>query len=185
MKKIILASKSPRRKELLETLQIPFSIEVSNTREEWLPNLSPMENSLRIAKEKAEVIWKKYPDSIVIASDTIVVKDYQVFGKPKNQEEARCMLAELSNSVHQVYTSLVVQSDQQILSDLSISDVYFMKIPSNDLEEYLQGKEWIDKAGGYAIQGWAARYISKIDGDYYAIMGLPISKVNSFLKEVL
>ncbi|MBW9212840.1 MULTISPECIES: nucleoside triphosphate pyrophosphatase [Terrabacteria group] len=185
MKEIILASKSPRRKELMETLGLPFSIMVSNTKEEWYSNLKPNENSLNIAKEKAEAIFLQKPEAIIIASDTIVLKDNLVFGKPKDVKDARRMLQELSNSVHQVYTSVVVRKGNQVLSAISVSDVYFLEIPDDELELYLKGSEWKDKAGAYAIQAWAARYIDKIDGDYYAIMGFPVSKVNSLLKQIL
>jgi len=153
------------------------------------PNISPLltakENSLNIAKEKAQAIFLEKPEAVIIASDTIVLKNDFVFGKPKDVKEARKMIEELSDSIHQVYTSIVVQEGNRILSDISVSDVYFLPIPKEDLEVYLRGSEWKDKAGAYAIQGWAARYIDKIDGDYYAIMGFPISKVNSLLKQVL
>ena len=185
MKEIILASKSPRRQELMETLGLPFSVMASHTREDWNPLLTAKENSLNIAKEKAQAIFLEKPEAVIIASDTIVLKNDFVFGKPKDVKEARKMIEELSDSIHQVYTSIVVREGNRILSDISVSDVYFLPIPREDLEVYLQGSEWKDKAGAYAIQGWAARYIDKIDGDYYAIMGFPVSKVNSLLKQVL
>ena len=185
MKEIILASKSPRRKELMETLGLPFSVMASHTREDWNPLLTAKENSLNIAQEKAQAIFLEKPEAVIIASDTIVLKNDFVFGKPKDVKEARKMIEELSDSIHQVYTSIVVREGNRILSDISVSDVYFLPISREDLEVYFQGSEWKDKAGAYAIQGWAARYIDKIDGDYYAIMGFPISKVNSLLKQVL
>lgn len=182
---IILASNSPRRQEILKMLKIPFTVMKADTEEKWDQQLSIKDNSLQIAKEKASIIAKQKKDAIVIAGDTVVVKDGQVFGKPQHKKEAYDMLQVLSNAKHQVYTSIVVQKNDYILSDVIISDIYFMPIPKKVLNNYLLGDEWKDKAGAYAIQGFLARYIERIDGDYYAVMGLPLAKLNFLLQKIL
>ncbi|MBR2067991.1 MAG: septum formation protein Maf [Solobacterium sp.] len=184
MKRLILASQSPRRKELLEKCGYSF-ICIPADVDEIIDESKPLEKEIeRLALKKAETILTMYPDAIVIGSDTIVVLDNKILGKPKNHVEARRMLNSLSNKKHSVITGLCIISNQKKYITSTTSHVSFAKMSEEEIDAYIATGECDDKAGAYAIQGYGARYIQGIEGDYYSIMGLPLHLVYEELKNM-
>ena len=182
MNKIILASTSPRRKELLEKAGIDFQIDASSI-EEIMDEILPLEERLiDLAISKGEPIHQKYPYDIVISADTIVYYQDQVIGKPKDEQDARVILEKLSQSCHSVYTAVAIYFKDDLVSFVEQTDVYFKDI-SFLLDDYMASKEWIGKAGGYAIQGRAGEFIDHIVGDRDNVIGLPLQRVVNILKE--
>lgn len=184
MKKLILASQSPRRKELLEKCGIPFTCEPADIDETIDDSRDLSEEIKRLSLAKAAVILKKHPEAVVVGSDTIVAVDGRVLGKPKDRMEARKMLKMLSGHTHQVITGLSVLSSSRQFQDVSISHVTFASLSDEEIDAYVSSGECDDKAGAYAIQGGAGKFITNIDGDYYAIMGLPLNSVYEELKNI-
>lgn len=184
MKKLILASQSPRRKELLEKCGLPFDIEAADI-DETINTQNDLKDEIRkLSIRKAQKVLASHPESIVIGSDTIVVIDNIVLGKPSNRNEAIEMLHKLSGKEHHVITGIAIISNKKTYSDVSVNTVTFETLNDEEIEKYVDTNEPMDKAGAYAIQGIASRYIKKIDGDYYAIMGLPVSMVYEELKNI-
>ena len=184
MKKIILASQSPRRKELLEKCGLPFEIDVADIDETINASKHLTDEIRKLSIRKAEEVLKRHEDAIVIGSDTIVVIDHEVLGKPHTEEEARDMLRKLSGKTHQVITGIAILSSNRTYSNTSTSYVTFEILTEEEIEKYVLTKEPMDKAGAYAIQGIASRYIKNINGDYYSIMGFPVSMVYEELKNI-
>lgn len=183
---IILASKSPRRIELMNSLGFEFKIEISEIDEASFHFDNPFNLNQTLALEKAKAIAKKHSNDIVIGSDTIVTLNNEVLGKPKDKKDAMIMLEKLSGKTHEVVTSIAIIKNKKIIQDTSISKVTFYEISKKEIEDYLKTNEAYDKAGGYAIQGnFGKKFIKNIEGDYYAIMGLPIAKVYHHLKRLL
>ena len=182
---LILASASPRRKELLSSLNIPFSIIAADISEEIDQNSDLEKEIEKLSYLKAEAIFKDHPDDIVIGSDTIVTIDNKVLGKPKDEKEAMDMLKTLSGKKHSVITAVSILSAKQKETFHINSDVYFDDLSEEEIQDYIASKEPMDKAGAYAIQGKAGKFIKKIDGDYYAIIGLPINELYRRLKKYL
>lgn len=182
--KIILASKSPRRKEILEMAGYEFEVKVSNA-DENIKADTITEMSLLISKRKCDAVFSENQDSIIISADTIVVIDNKVLEKPKSKDNCREMIKMIQNNVHEVYTSVVVKSKEKEVSFLEKTKVYVGKMTDEEIEEYINTNEPYDKAGGYAIQGIFGKYIEKIEGDYYNVMGLPIYRINQVLKVFL
>ena len=189
--KIILASKSPRRKELLTLMGVKnFETIVSNVDESLTENLKLEEQSKLLAYKKAKAVFEiTKGDRIVIASDTLVVKNDKIYGKPKDENEAFEMIKELKNSSHQVITSLCVLKEENkkksTYLDYDISTVKIKEIEEKDIKKWVTSGEAIDKAGAYAVQGAFAVHIEKIEGNYNSIMGLPISKLYDQIKEYI
>ena len=184
MKKIILASKSPRRKELLEKCGIPFECMPMNI-DESLAEGDTLEEKIRLLSErKADACLQVHPDAVVIGSDTIVTVDEKILGKPHSHEEAYEMLKELSGRTHRVITGLCMKSAEREYSDVSVSEVTFASLSDEEIHDYIASGECDDKAGSYAIQGLGGRFITHISGDYYAIMGLPLNLVYEELKNI-
>lgn len=182
MKEIILASQSPRRKELLEKCGVSFVVDVADI-DETIDDTRLLEEEIKeLAYRKAEAVFKRHPDGIVIGSDTIVAVDREVLGKPKDAEEAKEMLRKLSGKTHEVITGLAIVSSRRVFKEVSISYVTFETLDEEEIETYVATKEPLDKAGAYAIQGIASRYIKSIQGDYYSIMGFPVRIVYEELK---
>ena len=181
---LVLASKSPRRKELLSQAGFDFQVSVSNV-DETVNEINPVEKVLAIAKKKGLDIYSKYNDeeAVVLSADTIVVINNQVLGKPKDKDDARLMMKMLQNNVHQVYTAVFIKSSQFEDHFVEKTDVFVGEMSNEEIEEYINTKEPYDKAGGYGIQGMFSKYISSINGDYYNVMGLPIFKVCQVLKK--
>jgi len=181
---IILASASPRRKEILEQAGINFKIIPSSYNEESLEITTIDEYSKKLSYYKALDVYEKHPNDTIIASDTIVVIDNQILGKPKDFDDAYRMLNLLQGRKHSVITSVCIMHQDKTELFLSKSYVTFYKMSDTDIKEYINTKEPMDKAGSYAIQGKAAKYIRSISGDYYTIVGLPIAKVIKSLKKL-
>ena len=183
MRKLILASQSPRRKELMEKCGLHFTVEAADIDETIDPAKDLREEVKRLAQGKAETVLRKHPQAVVVGSDTIVVIDGEVLGKPTDEEDAAAMLRKLSGRTHQVMTGLCIVSSRRLFSDVSVSDVTFEYMDEDEIISYVRSTEPMDKAGAYAVQGIASRYIKEIRGDYYAIMGLPLSMVYETLKD--
>lgn len=179
---IILASASPRRRELLKLITEDFEIHPSSIIEDIPKNISTLDVAEYLATQKAMDVSKKYPNDIVIGSDTIIVHNNKIYGKPLNKEHAKTMLQEFSNNTHKVVTGVCVCSKDKSISFSSISDVTFYDLTESEINSYLEKDEYKDKAGAYAIQGKACLFIKEIKGDYNSIVGLPISKLNKILK---
>ena len=184
MKKLILASQSPRRRELLEKCGIPFTCEPADIDESLNEENDLAEEVKGLSLRKAKAVLKKHPDAIVIGSDTIVTADGKVLGKPADREDACRMLAMLSGRSHEVITGLCIMSTKRIYQDVSVSHVTFAPLSEEEILNYVSSGECDDKAGAYAIQGGAGKFITRIDGDYYAIMGLPLNSVYKELKNI-
>lgn len=183
-REIILASASPRRKQLLEQIGFsPLCLPV-NIDETQNPNETPLEYCQRLALEKAQKGWKESNHQIpVLGSDTIVVLGNKTLGKPNDSEDAFKTLSQLSNNTHQVMTSVAIVEKDKSEICTSISKVTFNKLTKNDILKYIQTKEPFDKAGSYAIQGLASIWIKNIQGSYSGIMGLPLYETASLLKK--
>ena len=181
---IILASASPRRKEILENTNIKFDIISSSIEELVLDGESPCQMVMRLAFEKGIDIASKHKSDLVISADTIVVLDNNILGKPKDEEEARQMISNLSGRTHQVITgiSLINLENNKKIIDYVVSNVKFKKLSKDDINDYIKTKESLDKAGAYGIQGYGAILVEEIQGDYFNIVGLPISKLSDLLK---
>jgi len=188
--KVILASQSPRRRELMDLLNIKYEIIASNVEETLIEGLSVEEQSKRLGFIKAKAVFDELKgDRIVIGSDTIVVKDGKIYGKPKDKQDAINMLKTLKNDKHQVITSVavLVEKDGQYKEhiDYVVSDVYVSDMSEKEIEEWIDTGKAYDKAGAYAIQLEFVKFIDRIDGNYAAIIGLPINKVYKILKKYI
>jgi septum formation protein len=184
---IILASASPRRAELLRSAAIPFTVDVADIAEDLKAGEKPVEHAARLAREKAEVVANRNPGKIVLGADTIVLVDDQILGKPRDPADAKRMLRLLSGRAHQVITGVAIvflESDYRKLETRSEkTKVFFDKLTSADIEAYIATREPMDKAGAYAIQGIASRWITKIEGDYANVVGLPVALVWEMLQK--
>lgn len=185
MNKIILASSSPRRKQLLSKITTEFDVIPSNAEEIYPESLSAMDVSLYLSNIKAKDIHKQYPDKIVIGSDTTVVINNTLLGKPKDKNEAKQMLTTLSNNVHYVVSGVTIYNKDEVLQINSISKVFFKKLSEEEIDEYLTNDEYKDKAGSYAIQGLASKFVDHIEGDYDTIVGFPTDEVKIILDRIL
>ena len=182
--KLILASQSPRRKELLGLLGIPFDIRVSNADETMDPSQEPARQVALVSRRKAEATPRD-PDSVVIAADTIVVCDGQILGKPKDRTDAIGMLRQLSGRTHQVMTGMTVLRGDQVSSCTEVTQVTFRPLTEAEIIRYVDSGEPMDKAGSYGIQGGAALFTQGICGDYYNVMGLPVCRLVQVLRETV
>ena len=182
---IILASASPRRKEILQNTKLKFEIEKSDIEEIILENESPEDMVVRLAYEKAFDVAKKNKDKLVIGADTIVALDNEVLGKPKDKQEAYQMIKKLSNKTHKVITgiSLINLKENKVIKDYVVSCVTFKDLSENSIKDYINTNESLDKAGAYGIQGYGALLVKTIQGDYFNIVGLPISRLSDLLKD--
>lgn len=185
MTKIILASSSPRRKELLKKIVGDFEIIPSEVDEVYPSSILPIDVSLYLSNLKAKDVASKHKDSIVIGCDTTVIINDMILGKPKNYNDAKNMLELLSNNMHIVASAVTIFYKEKIYQINSINKVFFKKLTTLEIEEYLKNDEYKDKAGAYAIQGIANKFILKYDGEYESIVGLPIKELNDILKEIM
>lgn len=183
MMKLILASQSPRRKELLGLLGIPFEIQVPQADETMDPAADPARQVAQVSRRKALATHTE-TGNVVVAADTIVVCDGKIMGKPHSFQEAVEMLSLLSGRSHLVMTGMTVMRGEQISSCTEITEVFFREISQKEILRYVESGEPMDKAGAYGIQGGAALFVEKIDGDYYNVMGLPVCRLTQLLKEV-
>ena len=179
---IILASASPRRKELLKKITSDFNVITSNIEEIVPDNMPAKDVAQYLATQKAMDVFNKNPNDIVIGSDTTIVFSDKIYGKAKDKDDARNMLKSFSNNTHYVITGVCIVSSSKSISFSSISEVTFYELSDDEIDEYLSFDEYIDKAGAYAIQGKAGMFVKNINGDYDSIVGLPVSKLNRVLK---
>ncbi len=182
-KRLILASSSPRRFELLKQLGIDFEVIPSQIEENFFPEESPRRHVLRLAEAKASEIAKNYPDRWVLGADTIVYIDHTILGKPKNSKEARTMLRQLSGKQHQVFTGVSIKHLNKNKMDRKVvrSLVKIKKLSPSEIDWYIQTGEPFDKAGGYAAQGIGSFMIESIRGSYTNVIGLPLCEVIQML----
>jgi len=184
MRKIILASQSPRRKQLLEQIGLKFEIDPSNYEEDMSLKMEPNKLAEFLSLGKAKDVARRHKDSIIISADTIVAIDGEVFGKPKTSERAKYMLQKLSGRGHSVITGFAI-IDTETGKEISKSvetKVYFKNLSEKEIDAYIATGEPLDRGGGYAIQGLAALFVEKIEGDYFNIVGLPILALTTELK---
>lgn len=180
--RLVLGSKSPRRKEILENAGYKFEIVTSDVSEE-VDASTIEEMSMKIVQKKADAIFKLRSNDLIVCADTIVVINGEVLGKPHTKEECIEMITKLQGNMHYVYTSVIVKSKNFEESFLEKTKVYISKMTKKEILDYANTTEPYDKAGGYAVQGIFAKYIRKINGDFYNVMGLPINKLNKILKK--
>lgn len=171
---LILASASPRRKELLSLITADFRVITSSVDETLPDGITPEAAVKLLARRKADDIAKTHPDDIVIGSDTVVALDGEILGKPADDEYAARMLRALSGKKHMVFTGVCVISPEKTSVFTGSAAVKFAEMSEDEIEEYVKSGECRDKAGAYGIQGFGSRYIEYIEGDYYSVMGLPV-----------
>ena len=181
--KLILASQSPRRRELLGLFRIPFEIQAADIDETMDPDLPAGQEVSRVSRSKAMAIAAD-DDQIIIAADTIVVVDGRVLGKPQSPDHARQMLKSLSGRDHQVMTGIAVRRGSQCAVCTEVTDVTFRPLTDAEIDAYIATGEPMDKAGAYGIQGGAALFCEKLHGDYYNVMGLPVCRLGLMLKSM-
>lgn len=186
--KIILGSKSPRRKEILSMAGFDFEVMVSEA-DENVGEIDPAKKVLAIAARKAQAIYDNVKNDIgekvILCADTIVVtKNGEVLEKPKDKDDARRMINDISGTYHYVYTAYVIKSKDKEIKGLEKTEVNVIKLTNEEVEEYISMTEPYDKAGAYAIQGFFGKYISGINGDYYNVMGLPLCTICKELKKM-
>lgn len=189
---LILASASPRRHELLSQAGLKFTVVASNINEDRLPNEAAAAYVQRLAEEKAQAVWNlnKSLDTqddplVVLGADTCVVCDGNILGKPADSADARRMLELLSGRTHVVMTGLAAVAEQKIARDVEITQVTFNQLNDREIAQYIGSGEPMDKAGAYAIQGYAARWIPRIEGCYFNVVGLPIARTVALLAQVI
>ena len=172
---VILASQSPRRRELLTLVGIPHTVQPADVDETYHPGEVPREHAIRLARAKVAAIG--IPDAVVIGSDTIVVVDGDVLGKPTDENDAARMLRRLSGRAHTVITAVAVSWDGRTESDAEEVGVTFHALTDERIAAYVRTREPMDKAGAYGIQGFGAVNVARVDGDYFAVMGLPLQRL--------
>lgn len=184
MCKFVLASKSPRRKEILKGIGVDFRVSASDAEENIDKKLEPFMYVQELAMIKAAAA-KKEKAEYIIAADTIVYFNGKIMGKPHTEEEAFRMLEALSGNTHSVYTGICVCDPKSGVSatDYEKTDVTFNKLTHDEIKKYIESGEPFDKAGGYGIQGKGALLVEKISGDYFNVVGLPAAKLNKLLKK--
>ena len=180
---LILASQSPRRKELLGLLRLPFTIQVADIDETMDNGKSPYDEVARIAQLKAQAIDRDFGD-VVIAADTIVVCENEILCKPKDEEDAFRMLKMLSGRDHQVMTGLCVLRGDHIRVCTEVTDIHFRDLTDGEIWAYIRTGEPMDKAGAYGIQGYASLFVDKISGDYFNVVGLPVCRLGQILRQI-
>ncbi|HEX5576725.1 MAG TPA: Maf family protein [Gemmatimonadaceae bacterium] len=184
MHSTILASSSPRRRELLTLVGIAHRVRPADIDETILPGETPEVHALRLACEKAEVVAREHRSELVIAADTIVVLDGEILGKPKSDDEARQMLGRLSGRTHTVVTGMACSLEGRTSSGVEKVSVTFRDLTEAEIIDYVETREPMDKAGAYGIQGYGATIVRRIDGDFFAVMGLSLVRLTGLMSEV-
>jgi len=180
---LILASASPRRKELLSLFHTPFTVRVADIDETMDPGKAPYHEVARVSRLKAEAVPREEGD-VVIAADTIVVCEGKVLGKPRTEAEAVQMLSLLSGRDHQVMTGCTVLAPQGCRTFTEVTDLHFRPLSAGEIRRYVLSGEPMDKAGAYGIQGGAALFCQRMTGDYYNVMGLPVCALYECLQQL-
>ena len=182
--RVLLASASPRRAELLAAAGIAFDVQAADVDESLRPGEAPAAYCERLARAKAEAVMALAPDRVVLAADTIVVVGEEVFGKPRDDGDARRMLERLSGRVHTVLTGVAVGAHGRIRTVVDRTEVEFAPMTAGEIAWYVASGEPRDKAGAYAIQGLASRFVARIRGAYSNVVGLPVPVVYSLLGDI-
>lgn len=183
MEHLILASQSPRRKQLLEQAELSFVIRTAHSDENFPADMEPEQAPLFIASNKAEAVFEtlnetEQQNAIIIAADTVVILDGKIIGKPTDADDAKNILRQLSGKIHKVVTGVVIFSKNKKEEISEMTEVHFLPLQEMQIDHYVEKYKPLDKAGAYAIQEWIGLTgIKKIDGDFYNVMGLPVSKV--------
>ncbi|WP_010093846.1 Maf family protein [Ornithinibacillus scapharcae] len=183
MNKLVLASTSPRRRELLEQIHIPFTIRKQTFDESVVQTQDPSKKAEQLALLKAKHTELLEPDEIILTADTIVAYNSKIFEKPRDEQEAFMMLSNLSGNTHDVYTGVSIRSDTNQVSFVEKTSVEFWTLTAEEIYDYIKTKDPFDKAGAYGIQGHGAVLVKRIIGDYFNVVGLPISRVMRELKQ--
>ncbi len=173
---LVLASKSPRRSEILKNAGIPFTVRVQDADETLPDGISPENAVMHLAKIKANAV-ERHENEIILGADTVVVLDGKILGKPRSHIEAYDMLSALSGRIHSVYTGIYARTDNGDISFYEKTDVEFQTLSDSEIEEYIGTGEPFDKAGAYGIQGYASKFVKKVNGDYFNVVGLPVSAI--------
>lgn len=180
---LVLASQSPRRRELLATAGIPFTVRAADVEEIRAPGEPPDAYARRLARAKAEAAWEGR-NEIVLGADTIVVLDREVLEKPRDLADARAMLQRLAGREHTVITAICLRHPGGAQVDSSATRVRFAPLTPAEIDAYVATGEPLDKAGAYAIQGLASKFVERVEGCYFNVMGLPLSQVYRYLKSL-
>ena len=183
--KIILASKSPRRRELMSLLADNFITESPDVEENEDESLSPCDFVCSLAKQKADAVFEKNRDCLVIGSDTIVVLENKILGKPTDEEDACQMLRNLSGKTHEVYTGVCINCEKTSKTFFCKTDVTFFDLNNEEISEYVSSGEPMDKAGSYGIQGKGSLFVERINGDYFNVVGFAVSMIKKELDKIL
>jgi septum formation protein len=183
-KRVILASSSPRRHELLQLIGIPHQVRPGEVDETHNVGEKPPEYAERLAQSKAQAVAKTDSDAIVIGADTIVVANGEIMGKPRDRDDAARMLSILQGRSHTVITAVAVSCDGRTESDVEHVEVTFRALDSDEIAAYIETGEPMDKAGAYGIQGYGATIVRRIDGDYFAVMGLSLVLLVELLEKI-
>lgn len=183
---LVLASGSPRRRDLISQLGIAFMVEVSDVDESLLPGETPSQHTVRLARSKAETIARRHPEQWVLGADTTVIVDDQFLGKPADEQEACAMLAQISGRWHTVVTGycLLNEAQQRNYTGYAESKVFIRPLSEAQIRAYVHTGEPMDKAGAYAIQGIGASLVLKVEGSYTNVVGLPLAEIAILWEEI-
>ncbi len=180
---LILASGSPRRKELLERIGLTFTVHPAAADETLIPGLTPQEQVERLSRIKAHAVGEYHPENAVILSaDTVVVRDGSILGKPTDSADAEQMLLSLSGRSHLVLTGVTVRTNSRVQTHCEKTEVHFRPLNRTEIRAYIATGEPMDKAGAYGIQGYASLFVDKLVGDYYNVVGLPLCATAQMLR---
>ena len=182
--RVVLASSSPRRRELLTLIGIPHAVVPADIDETPFDDEQPHAHAERLAREKALAVARAEPGAVVVGADTIVVMDGDILGKPRDEAMAAAMLRRLSGRAHVVLTAVAVARGERVVAGVESVDVRFRELSDEDIARYIATREPMDKAGAYGIQGFGATIVDRIDGDYFAVMGLALGRMIRLLAEV-
>ncbi|MEO7964996.1 MAG: Maf family protein, partial [Gemmatimonadaceae bacterium] len=184
MPRVILASQSPRRTELLRVIGLAHEVRPADIDESHFPDEEPVAHAERLAREKGAKLSQLFPDAVIISADTIVVIDDEILGKPATIDDARGTLRRLGGRTHRVHTAIAVARRGDVRSAVESVDVSFLPLTDADIDGYIHTGEPMDKAGAYGIQGHGAVLVERIVGDYFAVMGLPLSRLVRLLRDI-
>lgn len=179
--RIVLASASPRRRELLRLIGVEHEVIPASVDESVQPGEAPRPHAMRLARAKAEAVARSHPDALIIGADTIVVVEGEILGKPADQAAAAAMLKRLGGRTHTVFTAVAVARNGRTESDVETVDVTFRDLTDAEIGDYIATGEPLDKAGAYGIQGFGATIVERIEGDYFAVMGLALLRLMRLL----
>jgi septum formation protein len=181
---VILASASPRRRELLTLVGIPHEVRPADIDESVLPGEQPAPHAERLARAKAHALAERVDDAVVIAADTIVVLDGEILGKPRDSAHAAAMLRQLAGREHTVYTAVAAARGAQTESAVEAVRVWFRTLTDQEIDAYIATGEPMDKAGAYGIQGYGATIVERVEGDYFSVMGLGLRRLVELLERL-